>query len=82
MHYKGVQVRPYVPRGWCVHLYDGPRQLESVKGYTIEEAVNKVIERGQLKFAEKFEEPAPEVTAPAPKKSFNGRVRPGSLRDE
>jgi hypothetical protein len=81
MHYKGVTVRPYIPRGWCVHLYDGPRQLESVKGDTIEEAVDKVIDRGQLKFAEKFEQQQPEskVVPSAPKKSFNGRIRPGSM---
>jgi hypothetical protein len=83
MHYKGVTVRPYIPRGWCVHLYDGPRQLESVKGDTIEEAVDKVIERGQLKFAEKFEQQQPEPkVVPSAKKPFNGRIRPGSIRDE
>jgi len=84
MHYKGVTVRPYIPRGWCVHLHDGPRQLESAKGDTIEEVVEKVIDRGQLKFAEKFEQqqPEPESVPSAPKKSFNGRIRPGSIRDE
>jgi hypothetical protein len=75
MQYKGVLVRPFIPRGWCVHLFDGPRQLESVKADTIEEAVDKVIERNQLKFAEK----APEPPALEPeKKVYSGpRVRPG-----
>jgi hypothetical protein len=76
MQYKGVLVRPFIPKGWCVHLFDGPRQLESVKADTIEEAVDKVIERNQLKFAEKAPEQQPE---PEPeKKVYSGpRVRPG-----
>jgi hypothetical protein len=82
MHYKGIQVRPYNPRGWCVHLVRDGAQLESVRGETVEEAANKVIERNLFQYAEKYEQPAPEVAALAPKKSFNGRVRPGSLRDE
>jgi hypothetical protein len=81
MHYKGVLVRPYIPRGWCVHLYDGKMQLESVRGETIEEAVDKVIERNQLKFAEKYTQPEPEVVAPPAPDKYNGhRMRPGSLR--
>jgi hypothetical protein len=86
MQYKGVLVRPYIPRGWCVHLFDGPRQLESVKGETVEEAVDKVIERNQLQFAEKYTQPEPEPVAPsAPAsptaKHYEGhRVRPGSLK--
>jgi hypothetical protein len=81
MHYKGVLVRPFIPRGWCVHLYDGKLQLESVKGDTVEEAVDKVIERNLFKFAEKFEQPEPEPVAPsAPTKNYGGaRMRPGSL---
>jgi hypothetical protein len=81
MHYKGILVRPYIPRGWCVHLYDGKMQLESIRGETIEEAVDKVIERNLTKFAEKYTQPEPEPVAPsAPKNNYGGaRVRPGSL---
>jgi hypothetical protein len=79
MQFKGVLVRPFIPRGWCVHLFDGPRQLESVRDDTIEGAVNKVIERGQFKFAEKA---APEpLVAPELEKIHSGpRVRPGDLQ--
>ena len=77
MIYKGILVRPYIPRGWCVHLYDGKMQLESVRGDTIEEAADKVIERNLLKFAEKYEQPESEVVAPsAPTNNYGGaRVR-------
>jgi hypothetical protein len=81
MIYKGIVARPYIPRGWCVHLYDGKMQLESVRGETIEEAVDKVIERNLLKFAEKYEQPEPEPAPSAPTNSYGGaRVRPGSLK--
>ncbi len=82
MVYKGVVARPFVPRGWCVHLWDGPRQLESVRGDTVEEAVDKVIERSLLKFAEKHEvPPEPETTPSSKPDKYNGhRIRPGSLR--
>jgi hypothetical protein len=82
MQYKGLLVRPFIPKGWCVHLKRDGTQLESVRGETVEEAVDKVIERNLFQYAEKFEQPAPEVVAPAPKKSYNGRMRPGSIRDE
>jgi hypothetical protein len=82
MQYRGLVVRPYIPRGWCVHLYDGKMQLESVRGETVEEAADKVIERNLFKFAEKFTQPEPEVVAPSakPKKDYGGhRMRPGGL---
>jgi len=79
MQYKGLLVRPYNPRGWCVHLKRDGAQLESVRGETVEEAADKVIERNLFQYAEKFEQPEPEAVPPAPKKSFNGRIRPGSL---
>jgi hypothetical protein len=82
MQYRGLLVRPYNPRGWCVHLVRDGAQLESVKGETVEEAVDKVIERNLFQYAEKHEQPEPEAAVPATKKPFNGRVRPGSLRDE
>jgi hypothetical protein len=42
---KGLLVRPFNPRGWCVHLVRDGAQLESVKGETVEETADKVIER-------------------------------------
>jgi hypothetical protein len=76
MQYKGVLVRPFNPHGWCVHLFDGPRQLESVKDDTIEGAVDKVIERNLLKFAERA--PAPQQAPEPVKEVYSGpTVRPG-----
>lgn len=78
MHYRGVLVRPFNPRGWCVHLYDGPRQLESVKGDTIEDVVEKVFERNLQGKAEK----APTQPAPDPTKAAvtaGPRLRPGDI---
>jgi hypothetical protein len=79
MQYKGLLVRPFNPKGWCVHLKRDGTQLESIRGETVEETVDKVIERNLFQYAEKFEQPEPEADPSAPKKPFNGRIRPGSL---
>jgi hypothetical protein len=78
MYYRGFIFRPYTPSGWCMHLYDGPRQLESIKSDKIEDCYLRAEERNLLKFAEK----APEPPAPEPeKKSYNGpRLRRGDLQ--
>jgi hypothetical protein len=79
MQYRGLLVRPYIPRGWFVKMMDGPRELEPVKDDTIEGAADKVFERGLERFAEKApEQPAPTPEPPVQKK-YNGRQRPGSL---
>ncbi len=79
MTYKGLLVRPYIPHGWCVHLFDGPRQLESVKGETIEGAVDKVYERNLQTKAEKA--PAPPAPEPPELEVARGpRLRPGDIQ--
>ena len=76
MYYRGYIFRPYVPSGWCMHLYDGPRQLESVKSDKIEDCYLRAEERNLLKFAEKAPEPPP-VLEPERKVYAGPRVRPG-----
>jgi hypothetical protein len=80
MMYRGLLVRPYIPRGWFVKLNDGPRQLEPVKDDTIEGAADKVFERGLERFAEKAPPPVPEPE-PQTKKAFPGyRIRHAERR--
>jgi hypothetical protein len=77
MTYRGLLVRPYIPRGWFVKMMDGPRELEPVKDDTIEGAADKVFERGLERFAEKAPQPAPEPELPTQKtKNYEGRLRP------
>lgn len=53
MQFRGLLVRPYIPRGWFVKLKEGSREMDPVKDDTIEGAVDKVYERGLERFAEK-----------------------------
>ncbi len=85
MQHLGLLIRPGVDvrrgtRTWFVKLRD-PQQgeLESVRGETPEEAVQKVFERGLQDLAEKAPIPlAPQAAVVTPKPAV--RIRPGSLR--
>jgi hypothetical protein len=75
--FKGLLVRPYNPRGWCVRLVRDGAQLESVKGETVEETAGKVIERNLFQYAEKA--PAPPSPEPPKTQQAPYRKRPGSI---
>jgi len=75
---KGLLVRPYNPRGWCVHLVRDGAQLESVKGETVEETADKVIERNLFQYAEKAPAPPP-PEPPRTQQAPSYRRRPGSI---
>jgi hypothetical protein len=82
MQYRGLLVHPgYGNAFWWVK-FPGTA-IESVKGNTPEDAVNRVFERNLQDKAEKCAaQPEPEAVPSASRKPFEGRVRPGSLRDE
>ena len=85
MQYKGILCRNGVntrtgERCWYVKLRDPQRgELESIRGDSPEDTVNKVFERGLQSLAEQAPvQPAPQqqtVVRPA-----GPRIRPGSLR--
>jgi hypothetical protein len=75
--FKGLLVRPYNPRGWCVRLVRDGAQLESVKGETVEETADKVIERNLFQYAEKA--PVPPPPEPSRTQQAPYRKKPGSI---
>jgi len=75
---KGLLVRPYNPRGYCIRLVRDGAQLESVKGETVEETADKVIERNLFQYAEKAPAPPPEPSETQQAPSY--RKRPGSIQ--
>jgi hypothetical protein len=75
---KGLLVRPNNPRGWCVHLVRDGAQLESVKGETVKETAEKVIERNLFQYAEKAPAPPP-PEPPRTQQAPSYRRRPGSI---
>lgn len=84
MHYRGLLVRPGrdVNLGRCWYVKFPGTTIESVRGDSPEDAVNKTFERNLQDKAEKYEVP-PEPVVPPATNNYNGhRVRPGSLRDE
>ncbi len=84
MQYRGLLVHPGFDtktgtRCWYVKTYEGNMQLESVRGATPEEAVDRAFERNLQHKAEKAP-PPPQVEAPQPVAPAGPRLRPGSIR--
>jgi hypothetical protein len=82
MYYRGLIARPGVDvnhgRVWYVRF---PGQaIEGIRGDSAEDAVNKTYERNLQHLAEAAPPPEPEVVPPAPTKSYEGRLRPGSRK--
>ena len=85
MQYRGLLVRPGrdVKVGPCWYVKFPGITIESVRGDSPEDAVDKVFERNLQDKAEKYEVPPEPVAPPAASstKVYNGhRVRPGSLK--
>lgn len=85
MQYRGLLVHPGIDtktgtRCWFVKTHDGPMQLESVRGATPEEAVDRAYERNLQHKAEKYIPPPQEAVEPRPVAPAGPRLRPGSLR--
>jgi hypothetical protein len=84
MHYKGLLAVPgrdtrTGEECWWVRF---PGQnIESIRGNSVEEAVDRVFERNLQHLAERYEAPppAPEPLA-TPRKNYGARIRPGDLR--
>lgn len=84
MQYRGLLVHPGIDtktgvRCWYVKTFEGKMQLESIRGATPEEAVDRAYERNLQHKAEKAPTPPP-VAAPQPVAPAGPRLRPGSLR--
>lgn len=84
MQYRGLLAHPGYDsktgtRCWYVKTFDGPMQLESVRGATPEEAVIRAYERNLQHKSEKAPPPTP-VVAQQPVAPAGPRLRPGSLR--
>jgi hypothetical protein len=84
MQYKGLLVSPGYDsksgeRCWYVKTFDGPMQLESVRGATPEEAVDRTYERN-LQHKAQQAPPPPQAAAQQPAAPAGPRIRPGSLR--
>jgi hypothetical protein len=67
-------------RAYFCHLYEGTRQLESIRGDSPDDVVNKVIENGQQDRAEKAPMTASAPQQAAPVRPAGPRLRPGSIR--
>jgi hypothetical protein len=83
MQYRGLLVRPGhdVNHGRCWFVKFPGQGIESIRGNSPEEAVDKVFERNLQDKAEKYDAPPPEPQAPPAQNPHNGyRLRPGSLR--
>jgi hypothetical protein len=84
MQYRGLLAHPGIDtktgtRCWYVKTFAGPMQLESIRGATPEEAVDRAYERNLQHKSEKAP-PPPQVVAPQPAAPAGPRLRPGSLR--
>jgi hypothetical protein len=84
MQYRGLLVRPGtdVKYGRCWFVKFPGQQIESVRGDSPEDAVEKVYERNLQDKAEKFDAPPPEPIAPPATSKGEGRTRPGGLYDK
>jgi hypothetical protein len=83
--YRGLLARPGIDvragtRVWFCKTFDGPMQLEPVRGDSPEEAVNKVFDRGLQDRAEKAPVPQAPQQSQVSQKPAGPRVRPGDLR--
>lgn len=84
MQYRGLLVQPGrdVNIGPCWFVKFPGQAIESVRGTTPEVAVDKTYERNLQHLAEQAPPPEPEPEAPsAPTTPFEGRLRPGSIRN-
>jgi hypothetical protein len=84
MQYRGLIATPGYDsksgtRCWYVKTYEGNTQLESIRGATPEEAVDRTYERN-LQHKAQQAPPPPQVEAPQPVAPSGPRLRPGSLR--
>jgi hypothetical protein len=83
MMYRGLLVRPGVSvnhgRVWYVKFPNS--SIESIRGNTVEEAVDLVYDRGLQDKAEQAPPAPPPVPEPSttPKKNYGARIRPGDL---
>jgi hypothetical protein len=84
MQYRGLLVRPGIDvkhgRVWYVK-FPGTA-IESIRGATIEEAVDKCYERNLQDKAEQAPAPPPAPPEQPAKKTFEGRIRPGYFTDK
>jgi len=86
MHYKGLLAAPghNVREGIeCWYVRFPGQSIESIRGNSPEEAVDRVFERNLQNLAEKYDAPPPalpEQPAPQKKNTYQGRLRPGAFR--